>query len=295
MTSCSSSCAAAAAGCPVRSPSPARRRRRPRRWRERSGRDGDVLAGDTDVAAPHAPVTDQARRDETSGVAGDGEAAALRRQDDRGVDADHLAARVTSGPPELPGLSAASVWMMSSISRPERARSERPSALTTPAVTVAGSRSGLPIAMAIWPTRMARESPSLACRRPRSASMRITARSVSGSSPTSRRAWTGRRAACRDEAGAGNHVAVGEHEAIRREDEPRAAAPSGFDPEHRGAHGVDRVDDRPRILIEQRIVVESLSGIHDPVYDRRPERTSPVWVDQLAGWRRKTRPTEAVM
>ena len=42
---------------------------------------------------------------------------------------------VTSGPPELPGLSAASVWRMSSISRPERLRSDRPSALTTPVVT----------------------------------------------------------------------------------------------------------------------------------------------------------------
>ena len=42
----------------------------------------------------------------------------------------------TSGPPELPGLSAASVWMMSSISRPLRARKERPSADTTPVVTV---------------------------------------------------------------------------------------------------------------------------------------------------------------
>ena len=42
---------------------------------------------------------------------------------------------VTSGPPELPGLSEASVWMMSSISRPDRARSDRPSALTTPDVT----------------------------------------------------------------------------------------------------------------------------------------------------------------
>ena len=31
----------------------------------------------------------------------------------------------TSGPPELPGLRAASVWMMLSISRP-RARAERP-------------------------------------------------------------------------------------------------------------------------------------------------------------------------
>src|SRR2546426_913228 len=42
----------------------------------------------------------------------------------------------TSGPPELPGLSAASVCSTSSISRPVCARRLRPSALTTPAVTV---------------------------------------------------------------------------------------------------------------------------------------------------------------
>ncbi len=42
----------------------------------------------------------------------------------------------TSGPPELPGLSAASVWITSSINRPLRPRSERPRAETTPAVTV---------------------------------------------------------------------------------------------------------------------------------------------------------------
>ena len=37
--------------------------------------------------------------------------------------------------------------MMSSISRPDRDRSDRPSALTTPAVTVAENPSGLPIAI----------------------------------------------------------------------------------------------------------------------------------------------------
>src|SRR2546426_943105 len=42
----------------------------------------------------------------------------------------------TKGPPELPGLSAASVWMTLSISRPDVERSDRPSALTTPVVTV---------------------------------------------------------------------------------------------------------------------------------------------------------------
>jgi hypothetical protein len=52
----------------------------------------------------------------------------------------------TSGPPELPGLSAASVWMTSSMHRPLRARKDRPSAETTPAVTVDSKPSGLPIA-----------------------------------------------------------------------------------------------------------------------------------------------------
>ena len=42
----------------------------------------------------------------------------------------------TSGPPEFPGLSAASVWMTFSMTRPSLARSDLPSALTTPVVTV---------------------------------------------------------------------------------------------------------------------------------------------------------------
>ena len=67
---------------------------------------------------------------------------------------------LTSGPPELPGFSAASVWMMLSMSRPDCERSERPSALTTPAVTEYWKPYGLPMAMASWPTRIACESPS---------------------------------------------------------------------------------------------------------------------------------------
>src|SRR6266699_2480589 len=55
----------------------------------------------------------------------------------------------TSGPPELPGFSAASVWMMLSMRRPDCARTERPSALTTPAVTVCWNPYGLPMATAI--------------------------------------------------------------------------------------------------------------------------------------------------
>ena len=54
----------------------------------------------------------------------------------------------TSGPPELPGLSAASVWMMLSISRPDCERSVRPRALTTPAVTVRLQAVRIPSAIA---------------------------------------------------------------------------------------------------------------------------------------------------
>ena len=56
----------------------------------------------------------------------------------------------TSAPPELPGFSAASVWITSSTIRrgPPRAPtgSERPSPLTTPAVTELANPCGLPIA-----------------------------------------------------------------------------------------------------------------------------------------------------
>jgi hypothetical protein len=89
---------------------------------------------------------------------------------------------LTSGPPELPGLRAASVWMMLSIRRPDCERRERPSALTTPAVRVHWKPYGLPIATTIWPARRAPDSPRGAAVRS-GARMRTTARSVCGSSP----------------------------------------------------------------------------------------------------------------
>ncbi len=68
----------------------------------------------------------------------------------------------TSAPPELPGLSEASVWIRLSITRtawPERAGSERPRADTTPAVTEPAKPLGLPIATTSWPTRSSSASP----------------------------------------------------------------------------------------------------------------------------------------
>src|SRR5579862_2449982 len=92
-----------------------------------------------------------------------------------------------SAPPELPGLRAASVWMTFSTSRlerPSRVARDRPRALTTPAVTVPANPSGLPIATTSWPTRSRAASPSRAAGRLPSA--RTTARSDSGSRPTTR-------------------------------------------------------------------------------------------------------------
>jgi len=57
--------------------------------------------------------------------------------------------QLTSGPPELPGLRAASVWITLSINRPEVERSERPSALITHAVTVHWKPYGLPSIVAV--------------------------------------------------------------------------------------------------------------------------------------------------
>src|SRR5438034_71592 len=52
----------------------------------------------------------------------------------------------SSGPPEFPGLMAASVWMTSRMRRPLGERSSRPSALTTPVVREWSRPNGLPTA-----------------------------------------------------------------------------------------------------------------------------------------------------
>ena len=74
--------------------------------------------------------------DEARRVAGDGKTQALRHRNDGRVDADYLAGGRDQRPTGIAGLSAASVCTTSSIGRPVRPRSERFSALTTPAVTV---------------------------------------------------------------------------------------------------------------------------------------------------------------
>ncbi len=65
-----------------------------------------------------------------------------------------------SGPPELPGLIAASVWITLEIEKPLGAWIWRCSAETMPLVTVRSSPNGLPIATTGSPTSSFEESPS---------------------------------------------------------------------------------------------------------------------------------------
>ena len=131
---------------------------------------------------------------------------------------------VTSGPPELPGLSAASVWIRFSSRRTVRARSERPSALTTPAVTVCWKPNGLPIAITSWPGRKRgriaerrRDQIRRGDAQHGEIRVRIVTDEVRHEIPTVRQRHADRFAPCDD-------VTVGENQAVGREDESRAGA-----------------------------------------------------------------------
>ena len=92
-----------------------------------------------------------------------------------------------SGPPELPLLIGASVWITWSIGKLFGACTLRWSALTMPAVTVRSSPNGLPIATTGSPTWTASESASASgVSAFASASTSSSARSVEGSEPTTR-------------------------------------------------------------------------------------------------------------
>ena len=67
--------------------------------------------------------------------------------------------RLRSGPPELPGFTATSVWMNGTYIS---SGSERPLALTMPAVMVLAKPNGEPIAATQSPASSCEESPSLA-------------------------------------------------------------------------------------------------------------------------------------
>ena len=88
-----------------------------------------------------------------------------------------------SGPPLLPGLIAVSVWMRFVRTSPDSTGMLRPSAEMIPLVTESvNSPSGLPMAMACWPTWIVDESPIGAVGSPVASTLTM-ARSVSVSMP----------------------------------------------------------------------------------------------------------------
>ena len=191
----------------------------------------------------------------------------------------------SSGPPLLPGLSAASVWITLSTRWPVMLRKVRPRALTTPAVTVESKPNGLPIATTSWPTRRPADSPSCACGNP-DASACTTATSVHGSAPTTR-PETSRPSfkRTRNAARAPDDVMVREQKAVGREQKPRprparatpAFARDAAQIDHSRAQRLGHRDDHPRIRVERFLLV----------YRALPaDRAGP------AGCRNHRRPTE---
>ena len=174
----------------------------------------------------------------------------------------------TSGPPELPGLSAASVWITSSISRPERARSERPERRDDAgrhrrfeAERIADGDHEL----------AALEQLGIAQRRRRQRHRRVDAHQREIGVGVVADDARGQAAALDggdvDAGGAADHVAVGQHQPVGRHDDARAGAAmapfvAGLDvePHHGGADAVDHVDDGAGIGIEQRLVLGRDTG-----------------------------------
>ena len=139
-----------------------------------------------------------------------------------------------SGPPELPGLIAASVWITLEIEKPLGAWIWRCSAETMPLVTVRSRPNGLPIATTGSPTSTFEESPSgSGWSWLDGASTLSSARSVAGSVPTTF-GGVGRVGGAEldlDLVGAFDHVVVGEDVAFGVDHEARAgrgAAAFGF-------------------------------------------------------------------
>src|SRR6478736_292691 len=143
-----------------------------------------------------------------------------------------LPARSSSGPPELPWLIAASVWIAPSIGVLSGEVISRLSALTMPVVTVPSRPNGLPIATTPSPTERLVESASVSGFSFEAGALtRTTARSVLGSVPTTVPLYV---AACvEDEA---------------RAERARAAGPAGEGRVRRSLGGVDLDDRRGRVL-----------------------------------------------
>ena len=159
----------------------------------------------------------------------------------------------TSGPPELPGLMAASVWIAGYVvelpwlSVPTL--TGRSSALTMPLVTVESRPNGAPKATTSWPTSRLADLPIVAGVRPLTP-VRLDDRGVGervGAEDLGRGAGAVGEVDADGAAAGGDlhHVVVGEDGAVGAEDDPRAGALALLAGHLDGDHGrQDRVGHR---------------------------------------------------
>ena len=192
----------------------------------------------------------------------------------------------SSGPPELPWLIAASVWIAPVIAKPVSESIERSSAETTPTDSDCSSPNGVPIAATGAPTialarRAERQRAQRQARRGRPAAAR---RRRSGRSRRSRPRPGCRRRSARRPAGAladrralagGDDVRVGGDLAVARDHEARAeaglvAAAVGSPRPERD----DRHDARRLALVDRRAGRSAPPGRASPRVLERPRRAS---------------------
>ena len=141
-----------------------------------------------------------------------------------------LPSRSTSGPPLLPGLIAASVWIAGYVvvlpwpSSPTL--TGRLSALTMPLVTVDSRPNGEPMATTAWPIFSSSDEPIVAGVRPETSSAWMTAVSVSTSVPSTVASAVvpslNETLSEPPSAGHLDHVVVGQDLAVLGEDDARA-------------------------------------------------------------------------
>ena len=146
-----------------------------------------MAADETEIGAAEAALAHQ-RADDAAGGGVDRHGQAEPDAGDRGVDADQPARAVDQRAAGVAGVECGVGLddVLDDARWPTRRAvgSDRPSALTTPAVTEPVRPSGLPTATTSWPTRSRVGVAELGGREDRRRVTRTTARSDSASVPT---------------------------------------------------------------------------------------------------------------
>ena len=240
--------------------------------------NGDVVPADADVAAPHAAFAHQVHAHVLGRVDGGGEADALRRHDGRRVDAHHLAVGGDQRPAGVAGVERG-VGLDHVVHLPPGPGSQR---AAHRAHHARGHRVLEPVRVADGDHQLTHADRRRVAERRRhqivagdphhrEVGLRVGAYQVRLELPPVRQRG-GQR------LGVGHHVAVGEDEAVGREDESGGSAVRGIEVDHRRRHRVDRLDHGARVRIEPRVGGAARLHAHAAMIGRRIARAERVQV-----------------